>query len=281
MTGKVLNNGTTGILVLILPIAMVLVVIFTAWPLLLLLLALAIGLTIWDNYQWQQWSRQLNPSFNQLIKDNKGALTVMDWSLKANLTGRSAQRFLERKAKEYGAQRKDYKDKGTVYYFLTVSSLGSIFDDSELLANEEEVKETPPVSTPSTTTAPVTSPPAPQKPSFSELAQLAHQKEEVKEPEPVAMPPQEAPPVTPPTAVKEEAKPEPAKETKTAAPAPTSESKKLTLTQADLAKRLDIHPSTVGRRKTGADFPEWSQSKDPEGVAWKYLAKTEKFVPVE
>jgi hypothetical protein len=277
MTGKVLNNGTTGILVLILPIAMVLVVIFTAWPLLLLLIALAIGLTIWDSYQWQKWSSQLNPSFNQLIKENKGALTVMDWSLKANLTGRAAQRFLERKAKEYGAQRKDYKDKGTVYYFLTVSALGSIFDDSELLANEEEATETPPVST---ATAPLTSPPAPQKPSFSELAQLAHQKEEVKEPEPVAMPPQEAVTVAPPTVV-EEAKPEPVKETKVASPAPTPEVKKLMLTQADLAKRLDIHPSTVGRRKTGSDFPEWSQSKDPEGIAWKYLAKTEKFVPVE
>lgn len=275
MTGKVLNNGTAGILVLILPIAMTLVVIFTAWPLLLLLIALAIGLTIWDNYQWQQWSRQLNPSFNQLIKDNKGALTVMDWSLKANLTGRSAQRFLDRKAKEYGAQRKDYKDKGTVYYFLTVRALGSIFDDSDLLANEEEAKETPPSST---TTAPVTSPPAPQKPSFSELAQLAHQKEEAKEPEPVAMPPQEAEKAVAPPTIVEEAKPEPVKETKVAS---TSETKKLTLTQADLAKRLDIHPSTVGRRKTGAEFPEWSQSKDPEGVAWKYLAKTEKFVPVE
>ncbi|MCU0534118.1 MAG: hypothetical protein MUD14_09505 [Hydrococcus sp. Prado102] len=274
MTGKVLNNGTAGILVLILPIATVLVVIFTAWPLLLLIIAFAIGLKIWDNYQWQQWSRQLNPSFNQLIKENKGALTVMDWSLKANLTGRAAQRFLERKAQEYGAQRKDYKDKGTVYYFLTVSALGSIFDDSELLANEE-APETPPAST---TTAPLTSPGAPQKPSFSELAQLAHQKEEAKEPEPVAMPPQEAVSVTTPTVI-EEAKPEPVKETEVASH--TTESKKLMLTQADLAKRLDIHPSTVGRRKMGSDFPEWSQSKDPEGVAWKYLAKTEKFVPVE
>ncbi|NJK47540.1 hypothetical protein HC931_04525 [Candidatus Gracilibacteria bacterium] len=276
MTGKVLNNGTAGILVLILPIAMALVVIFTAWPLLLVLIALAIGLKIWDNYQWQRWSGQLNPSFNQLIKDNKGALTVMDWSLKANLTGRAAQRFLERKAQEYGAQRKDYQDKGTVYYFLTVSALGTIFDDSELLANEEEAMEKPPAST---TSRSVTSPPAPQKPSFSELAQLAHQKEETK-PEPVAMPLQEAESVASPTVV-EEAKPEPVKAVEIASPAPTPESKKLTLTQADLAKRLDIHPSTVGRRKMGSDFPEWSQSKDPEGVAWKYLAKTEKFVPVE
>jgi hypothetical protein len=276
MTGKVLNNGTAGILVLILPIAMALVVIFTAWPLLLVLIALAIGLKIWDNYQWQRWSGQLNPSFNQLIKDNKGALTVMDWSLKANLTGRAAQRFLERKAQEYGAQRKDYQDKGTVYYFLTVSALGTIFDDSELLANEEEAMEKPPAST---TSRSVTSPPAPPKPSFSELAQLAHQKEETK-PEPVAMPLQEAESVASPTVV-EEAKPEPVKAVEIASPAPTPESKKLTLTQADLAKRLDIHPSTVGRRKMGSDFPEWSQSKDPEGVAWKYLAKTEKFVPVE
>jgi hypothetical protein len=53
------------------------------------------------------------------------------------------------------------------------------------------------------------------------------------------------------------------------------------LIQADLAKRLDINPSTVGRRKSDPDFPLWSQTKDPEGIAWKYVSKTKMFVPVD
>jgi hypothetical protein len=58
-------------------------------------------------------------------------------------------------------------------------------------------------------------------------------------------------------------------------------SEKLALIQADLAKRLDINPSTVGRRKSDPDFALWSQTKDPEGLAWKYVPKTKMFVPLE
>jgi hypothetical protein len=53
------------------------------------------------------------------------------------------------------------------------------------------------------------------------------------------------------------------------------------LIQAELAKRLDLNSSTVGRRKSDPDFPEWSQSKDPEGKAWAYVPETKLFIPVE
>jgi hypothetical protein len=53
------------------------------------------------------------------------------------------------------------------------------------------------------------------------------------------------------------------------------------LIQAELAKRLDVHSSTVGKRKSDPDFSEWSQSRDPEGMAWVYSAETKEFVPVE
>jgi hypothetical protein len=35
------------------------------------------------------------------------------------------------------------------------------------------------------------------------------------------------------------------------------------------------------RRKSDPSFPEWSQSRDPEGIAWKYLQKLRLFVPVD
>ncbi len=51
--------------------------------------------------------------------------------------------------------------------------------------------------------------------------------------------------------------------------------------QAELAKRLDVHSSTVGKRKSDPDFWEWSQSRDPEGIAWEYRSDTKEFVPLE
>jgi hypothetical protein len=268
MAGKVLNNGAAGLLVLILPVAMVLVIIFTAWPFILVAIALAIGLKIWDNYQWQQSCKKVNPSFLQLIKENQGSLTPMDLSVKANLTGRSAKRFLERKAEEYGAQRRNYHEQGTVYQFLTVSALGSIFDDSDLATpEEEEQKEEPKTSVPPEPSAQVASSPSPQVPSFSAIAQLANEKQESQPIE------QEEIPKTP-EAIE-------TKEEVSEAPAEEEVKPKLELIQADLAKRLDLTSSTIARRKTNADFSQWSQSKDPEGLAWKYLPKTQTFVPIE
>jgi hypothetical protein len=267
MTGKVLNNGAAGLLVLILPVAMVLVIVFTAWPFILLAIALAIGLKIWDNYLWQQSCKKVNPSFLQLIKENQGSLTPMDLSVKANLTGRAAKRFLERKAEEYGAQRRNYSEQGLVYQFLTVSALGSIFDESDIVTQEEEEQKEEPI--PSVTPEPlaqVASSSSPPVPSFSAIAQLANEKkdsqpiEEVTLKTPDAIETKEEVPETP---AEEEVKP------------------KLELIQADLAKRLDLTSSTIARRKTNADFSQWSQSKDPEGFAWKYLPKTQTFVPIE
>jgi hypothetical protein len=53
------------------------------------------------------------------------------------------------------------------------------------------------------------------------------------------------------------------------------------LIQAELAKRLDVHSSTVGKRKSDPDFSEWSQSRDPEGIAWKYSPENKEFLPLE
>jgi hypothetical protein len=144
MSGNVLERGTAGVLILIIPIAFTLVILFAAWPLILVLVVLGICLRIWQHYQWKKWSAQINPFFNQLIRDNQGCLTPLDLAAKADLTGAAAKRFLDKKAEEYGAQRKEFKEKGTVYYFLTASALGTIFDSSEPfteLDEEEDVVE--------------------------------------------------------------------------------------------------------------------------------------------
>ncbi len=277
MTGKVLDNSATGILVLILPVALAIVVLFTAWPWLLLLIALSIGWRIWQNYQWQQWCQKVNPSFQQLIKENRGCLTPIDLSLKANLTAGAAERFLEKKAEEYGAQRKVYKDKGTVYYFLTASALGSIFEDSEPPL-EEESEGSAPKKTPQLASA------------FSELKERARQSSaieiaqlvEIEESKPSSKLEKESSAQEESIAGKGDREllaQEP--ETQAERASAEKEATHLSLIQAELAKRLELNSSTVGRRKSDPDFPDWSRTKDPEGIAWKYLPETKMFVPLD
>jgi hypothetical protein len=210
--------------------------LFKVWPLLLALLIFGAGLRVWQQYQWKQWCKQVNPFFNQLVKDNQGCVTPLDLSMKANLASSAAQRFLDKKAEEFGAQRRVYDDKGTVYYFLTASALGSIFEESEPSPEIEEKAKTE---------LPETIKPEPPEPEAEN-----HWEEDKAEAFEVELPNGEL-------------------------------SLAQSLIQAELAKRLDVHSSTVGKRKSDPDFAEWSQSRDPEGIAWEYSPDTREFIPIE
>jgi hypothetical protein len=271
MTGKVIDNSATGILILIIPIAVLMVLLLQAWPVLLALLVLSISIKVWQQYQWKQWSKEVNPYFNQLIKDNQGCLTPLDLSMKANLSGSDARRYLDKKSEEFGAQRQVYEDKGTVYYFLTASALGSIFDESEPLLDLEGEASSPPVpqliEAPLQTDTPELPSDLSDLPEPSEDAFSTHEIEEALEPLPQVenkeMDSQDEEPEDLWTAKDQEAK------------------DSRSLIQAELAKRLDVHSSTVGKRKSDPDFSEWSQSRDPEGIAWEYSHLTREFLPVE
>ena len=262
MTGKVLDTGSAGILILIIPFAFGFVVLYQLWPFLLALAVLIVALKAWQNYRWQQWCDEINPYFNQSIKENRGYLTPVDLSVKANLTLKDAKAFLTRKSDEYGTVPQNVKDKGFVYYFPTASALGSILDDSEpepainsyQLAGKDS-----------------------NKLSVRGIAQIAKQ-EQNGSPESSS-------------SVAQMAKEETASSTATIEPETEASSLsdidedssidvRQSLIQAELAKRLDLNTSTVGRRKSDPDFEEWSQSKDPEGIAWKYEEETKLFVAV-
>jgi len=319
MTGKVIDSSANGLLILILPIAFLIVLLFKAWPVLLALFILSIIFKIWQQYQWKQWSKQVNPYFNELVKENQGCLTPLDLSIKANLSGSSARRYLDKKAEEFGAQRQDYEDKGTVYYFLTASALGSIFDESEPplelegeSASSQALKPieldaqpdtSPPKSESSLSALPeppepleeeepsdLSEPPEPPKKEEPSVAENAFSTEEIEEAlEPM---PQPEPEQTESLDIEEALEPMPQAEPEQtesldeqedlwAEAADKEPQASQSLIQAELAKRLDVHSSTVGKRKSDPDFSEWSQSRDPEGMAWAYSAETKEFVPVE
>jgi hypothetical protein len=131
MDEPILNQGAASILVLILPFAVTVVFLYAAWPWLLGLLALAIALSFWQRYQWKLLGDRINPAFNALLKTNQGCMTAVDLALHADLKVDVAQQFLEQQAAKLGAQRKTVDAQGTVYYFLTASSLGNILAESE------------------------------------------------------------------------------------------------------------------------------------------------------
>lgn len=234
MTEKAIDSSTGGCLILILPIAFLIIFLFTTWPVLLALVILSAGFNLWQRYQWQNWSQQVNPIFHQLIKENRGSVTALDLAMKANFSAETAKRYLDAKAEEFGAQRRDYEDQGTVYYFITASTLGTIFDDSE------------PQTLPKTELLTTSTPQLLEPPAQEQQRQIE-----------------------PPTQVTDE------QLNFTDQKQSAAES----LIQSELAKRLDVHSSTVYKRRDDPDFPEWSRSRDPEGIAWKYSPETKHFSP--
>lgn len=299
MTGKVIDSSPTSLLVLIIPIAFLIVLLFKAWPVLLALLIFSISLKIWQQFQWKQWSTQVNPYFNQLIKDNQGCLTPLDLSMKANLSGADAQRYLDKKAEEFGAQRQVYEDKGTVYYFLTASALGSIFDESEpLLDLEGESQSNQPQRLIESPSQQSTLPQSQSDAATWEAESVAPDaaiNALTTEVESVEAMPQSQLEATDDDATLNSLSTE-IESVEAMQPVPTQEEDEetdlwsgssnrepntISLIQAELAKRLDVHSSTVGKRKSDPDFSEWSQSRDPEGIAWEYSPQTKDFLPVE
>jgi hypothetical protein len=266
MTVKVLDNGSAGALVLIIPLAFGFVVLYMLWPFLLLIAAVIVALKIWQDYKWNKWCEEVNPYFNQLIKESRGYVTPVDLSVKANLTPHAAKTFLARKSDEYGTKPKNVADQGVLYYFPTASALGSILDDSEPEAAVNSYQLAGKDS---------------NKPSVRGIAQLA--KQEQTEADVTAQDPESAS-----VAVITRAE-----SPQSTAISPDSETDSSTfdqtasidagqsLIQAELAKRLDLNSSTVGRRKSDPDFELWSMSKDPEGIAWRYDQDTKFYVAVD
>jgi hypothetical protein len=264
MSGNLIDRGTAGFLVLIIPLAVGAVLLFTAWPLILLAILLGLVWKVWQDYRWSRLSAEVNPYFNQLLQQYQGCLTPMDLSVKTNLPAKTAKQFLEKKADEFGAQKKTLGDRGTVYYFITASTLGSIFDESEL-EPEEESPELPEVTAISPSSLPLVSP-TPTLPEKTEdtlppvpATNLGKLLEEVEE-TPV--------PVTNLGKLLEEVE-------EAFPPAIRS------MVLSDLAKRLEVTPAMLGKRKKTEDFADWSRSKDPEGIAWKFDEANSIFVAIE
>ncbi|MDB9380630.1 hypothetical protein PN460_22430, partial [Nodularia sphaerocarpa CS-585A2] len=131
MSEKLIETNGKGFLVLLLPISFLIIFLVATWRILLAILMLAIGFQVWQQYQWEQWSEQVNPVFHEMIRETQGKITPMDLAMRGNFSGTTAKRYLDAKATEFGASIQNLPDGGEVYYFINASILGDIFDSSE------------------------------------------------------------------------------------------------------------------------------------------------------
>lgn len=299
MPEKAINpKNATGFLLILIPAALAMSALFVAWPLILGMTILIAGGNVWQGYEWSKTARSIDPVFQQLIIQNRGEITPLDLSLNAKVSGAVSNRYLAAKASEFGTGSRQHPDGGQIYYFVSISTLGRIFDDSD--------------EAPMPTIMPATSPVVAFSPAFipaqSQVEVLQSQLDPLANAAsiPVVAP---IPPLEPtPAATQLESPPAPlavesplsqnldeqatpsidlasseADEPPTVA-APSlvpTEIPLVTIIQSELAKRLDVHASTVYKRRSEPNFTDWTRNRDPEGLAWGYLEATKEYYRID
>jgi hypothetical protein len=339
------NYSASGFLLILIPAAFLAVFVSVAWPLLMGVALLFTGNNLWQSYQISKLSQQVNPLFNQLIIEKHGAITPLELSVRANIPGNLANRYLHGKAVEFGGTSHRSSTQGVVYNFLTVNSLESVFTginpnptatqklDFEAPAIPVARLEPASMATP-VIEAPLAEIPVPPPVKTEPAPPLEVKSVAVAPPVSIETSPVELVPetktepstersiestttetsaelITEPasnniteTPVKSliEPPPEPAQsvpvssfgqalrsvfnaehtevanqEEVAAEPPASSELGREVISQADLAKRLDVHASTIYKRRSDVSFAEWTRNRDPEGLAWGYSRESKEF----
>jgi hypothetical protein len=291
------SRNATGFLLILLPAALAMSALFVAWPFILGGALLAIGGNVWQSYEWSKTAQSINPVFQQLIVQNRGEITPIDLSITANISGATAQRYLVAKAHEFGTGSRQHPDRGQIYYFVSVSTLGDIFDDSErelpeLAPTQIPVVEVPVNFAPTAVIETVATPTQPE-PVIAEVAVIPTPPEPViAEVAPIPVTSDPLPPeIHPVAAVAPELSnlrqlfDEDAPSVETVAsiePAPpVADRPVVTILQSELAKRLDVHSSTVYKRRSEPNFTDWTRNRDPEGLAWAYTDTSKEYYRVD
>ena len=157
--------------------------------------------------------------------------------------------------------------------FLTANTLGSILDDSEtesapktnLISSSDshcsDENATTVIETPSQSSAVVDTSVDADDSSTTKESISDHSNKSISEED-------DTPSVAPPEVIKSDL-------------GEVIETSTLVLNQTELAKRLEVSPSTVGKRKLDDDFGIWSQSRDPDGIPWFYKEEEKEFIPRE
>ncbi len=274
MSEKVIDTKNAPYFLLILvPAALAMSTIFVAWRQILAGTAILVGVSIYQLKKWGDKVKSIDPFFQRLIIQNRGEITPIDLSFNANISGAQATRYLAEKAEEFGAGSRQYADRGQVYYFISVSTLGSIFDDSE------EVDIVPAIA--ASQAAAIVLPSAPIAPPIIEAEMPL-----TTPPVSIAVP---EPPVTESIEIDstnlrdvlENLDDLPTPIATSHLPESTPDRPIFKIIQSELAKRLDVHSSTIYKRRSEPDFTDWTRNRDPEGLAWAYAEENKEYYRVD
>ncbi len=312
------TRSATGFMLVLIPAALTMSALFVAWPIILGVTLAIAGGNIWQNYEWSKTTRSIDPVFQELIIQNRGEITSLDLALNANVSGSVSNRYLTAKASEFGTGSRQHPDLGQVYYFVTVSTLGRIFDDSELeppaimpattpvaafdpfarrsrseivrqpeLAVAEVVRQ-PEVNSPVTESAQANLP-LPVETTFNpvvaqatQIADLPDKTAELSS-DPIELPDKSAAAIVAEIVGSDAAE----REHREIVPDPVQTQQQkppanpVLIIQSELAKRLDVHSSTIYKRRSEENFTDWTRNRDPEGIAWGYAEATKEYYRVD
>ncbi|MGD1807419.1 hypothetical protein ACP6PL_18545 [Dapis sp. BLCC M126] len=194
-------------------------------------------------YREQQKNQQdcLNDLFYKLIQENQGHITALDLAMNSQLSGKIVQEFLDERAKEFGAELEITEQGGLLYYFPTAVSLVSGQAKEELELPTEKILGYNGESVSEEIIEKVSNPWTSQQYSQVNYSLKFDPKNNHLE--------------------------------------AANKAVSIFLTQKELASRLNVHASTISKRKTKPDFSQWSSQKDPESIPWKYLKEQGRFLP--
>lgn len=128
-SGKLADNSSLFIVAI--PLALFIIVLIKTWKLILAIIFLGVGWRFWQQYEWQQAKAGIDPTFQLLLKDNRGSITVLDLTQAAQIPSSLASKYLLSKARLYGAQLLSFGDDRDTYHFLTAGVIQDILTDSE------------------------------------------------------------------------------------------------------------------------------------------------------
>jgi len=241
---KNLDNRPTNNSPFVISLGLGLLMLGLSWRL-FVIIAIGTGLTwIISHYKKKHKQQQdcLNNLLYELIEKNQGHITALDLAMNSQLPGKVVQEFLDERAKEFGAELEITENGGLLYYFPTAVSLVDGQRKQEVEIPIDRVL------------------------GYDDRLISEEIIEKVSNP---GTP-------THHSLVNDNLKPNPENE----GFQPTSKAVSLSLTQKELATRLNVHSSTISKRKTKPDFSQWSSQKDPESISWKYLKEQARFLPI-
>lgn len=118
---KPITRDSQSYLIVLIPIAILIGVISMIWRELLLGLLAIYGWHFWSQQQQQKQASQayLKELFYELIRENQGCVTHLDWAIKANLPSEKAREYLKARAEEFSAEL-DLDERGARVYVFSM-----------------------------------------------------------------------------------------------------------------------------------------------------------------